>query len=283
MAYPKARVYDGVPNWVVAPFVAGGRVYGYMQLASPWNSREVSPEVIDFVSLLAGLGAQAIANDESLEERARERTRFLRQFALMVAHDLGYPLSMFTALLNQLEKRLGPVRDNSLPFLTNLRDEVESMQFLLKEFASLPRPVRKRRLDVAYWLKAMVDELARANPERIVTFDGPGSLFAGIDRRQLRRALQAIFLNSVRYTSEGGFISTTLHSGPTNLRIVVRDNGPGIQAAHRELIFREYFTTDKDRQGLGLTSAKKIIDAHGGMIVAYGSSGAEFQIQLPLE
>ena len=66
-------------------------------------------------------------------------------------------------------------------------------------------------------------------------------------------------------------------------RITVDDNGPGIDPAARDRIFRPFFTTRRSGTGLGLALVQKIIVFHNGRIVAGDSplGGASLQISLP--
>ena len=66
-------------------------------------------------------------------------------------------------------------------------------------------------------------------------------------------------------------------------RIAVNDNGPGIDPALRETVFRPFFTSKRSGTGLGLALVQKIIVFHNGRI-AIGTSpsgGASLQITLP--
>jgi signal transduction histidine kinase len=69
------------------------------------------------------------------------------------------------------------------------------------------------------------------------------------------------------------------------LRVSVTDNGPGLNAEQRTRIFDPFFTTKTKGTGLGMAIAKRIVEAHGG-VIAVGSSpasGAEILIDLPRE
>jgi signal transduction histidine kinase len=66
------------------------------------------------------------------------------------------------------------------------------------------------------------------------------------------------------------------------VRFVLQDNGPGLSVEVREKLFEPFFTTKSKGTGLGMPIAKRIIESHGGRIVAAnGQRGAEFVITLP--
>ncbi len=68
------------------------------------------------------------------------------------------------------------------------------------------------------------------------------------------------------------------------LRIVVRDNGPGLSEEQKAKVFNAFYTTKTSGTGLGMAIVKRIIDAHGGTIEVGKDAprGAEFQIALPV-
>jgi signal transduction histidine kinase len=76
--------------------------------------------------------------------------------------------------------------------------------------------------------------------------------------------------------------SEVQHGGQAAVRFVLQDNGPGLSVEVREKLFEPFFTTKSKGTGLGMAIAKRIVESHGGRIVAAnGQSGAEFVITLP--
>ena len=67
------------------------------------------------------------------------------------------------------------------------------------------------------------------------------------------------------------------------LRVSIRDNGPGLTEEQEERIFDAFFTTKTKGTGLGMSIAKRLVEAHGGQInVGHAAvAGAEFVITLP--
>ena len=64
----------------------------------------------------------------------------------------------------------------------------------------------------------------------------------------------------------------------------MQDEGPGIDPSHLDRIFEPYFSKRPDGVGLGLAMAKRIVEAHGGSIIAKNreGKGACFSIRLPM-
>ena len=65
--------------------------------------------------------------------------------------------------------------------------------------------------------------------------------------------------------------------------VVVRDSGPGIDAAHLERVFDPFYTTKSKGMGMGLSICRSIIETHGGRLWAEANAprGAAFQFTLP--
>ncbi len=68
------------------------------------------------------------------------------------------------------------------------------------------------------------------------------------------------------------------------LRLVLQDNGPGIEEEQRERIFSPFFTTRPDGTGLGLAVVKAVVDAHRGevQVESVVGEGARFILLLPM-
>ena len=103
--------------------------------------------------------------------------------------------------------------------------------------------------------------------------ENDGSVFA-LNRELLRRAVENVLRNAIRYTPEESVIDVQLKTGEDRARISVRDYGPGVPDEALEKIFQPFFRVDDSRTsstggvGLGLTIAHHAIGAHRGEIRA---------------
>jgi PAS domain S-box-containing protein len=107
-----------------------------------------------------------------------------------------------------------------------------------------------------------------------------------IDRSLMHHVFRNIFENAVEVTPEGGsilvFSSKVSFNGKTTLRILIRDEGPGLTPEQQARIFEPFFTTKTKGTGLGMSLCQRIVHAHDGAIAAASPGGAEIEITLPM-
>jgi PAS domain S-box-containing protein len=129
-----------------------------------------------------------------------------------------------------------------------------------------------------------------------VDFDIPADLWlVRVDSGQISQVIQNIVLNARQAIPDEGKILISCRNcqgcgaGPESLsqncvKLIIKDNGPGISADVLPKIFDPYFSTKDDGSGLGLAICHSIIKKHGGHISAESSpgAGATFTIQLPV-
>jgi len=107
------------------------------------------------------------------------------------------------------------------------------------------------------------------------------------DGFRLRQVFRNVFENALDASPEPIRISVRCRGEVAgrrrNLRVSVRDNGPGLSPEQRRNMFEPFFTTKVKGTGLGMAIAHRILEAHGGRIGAgeAGGEGAEIVIVLP--
>jgi len=107
------------------------------------------------------------------------------------------------------------------------------------------------------------------------------------DRVQLQQVVLNLVLNAVEAMGsvEAGARQLLISTGQdhTDVLVVVRDSGPGIDQTHLERVFEAFYTTKSSGLGMGLSICRSIIDAHGGRLWAEPNErrGAAFQFTLP--
>lgn len=110
------------------------------------------------------------------------------------------------------------------------------------------------------------------------------------DAEEIRRVLQNLLDNSLKFTPAGGTISLDLQKVDSQLRIVVADTGKGISEEDRPKLFQRFWQAAGSGRyyastGLGLYLCHKIVELHGGKISCESTlgHGSKFKFTLPLD
>ncbi len=230
---------------------------------------------------------------------------FLGAVAAGLAHEIRNPLSAMRLTLQLLEEDWpgGEGDDRARRTARRLRslgDEVARLSSILDDFL---RYAGIRRLDLAQAdvnrvleesTSFLAPECARAGVE--VSFFPDRSLpLVALDERLVKQALLNLMLNALQ-AMEG---EPPPPGGPPPLRqLIVRsrlegeaaridviDTGPGIPPAWRERIWQVYFSRKKGGSGLGLPTARRIAEEHGGSLTfeTEVGKGSDFILRLPLK
>ncbi|MGC8991613.1 MAG: sensor histidine kinase, partial [Verrucomicrobiia bacterium] len=215
-----------------------------------------------------------------------------------IMHEMNNPLNYIKTglyVLRSKEKAL-PEHERA-EFAETLRDieegigRVQAIVSELRRFAH-PHAGKEETIEVESLitsaLRFVSHELKNSAKVRLELF--PGHLIAG-NRNKLLQVLINLLHNSVyaiqkkRYTNGEGEIEIASRTADNVDRIVVRDNGIGIEPEHLNKIFEPFFTTKDvgEGMGLGLSICYRILEEHGGRIVVRSEPGqfAEFTLELP--
>jgi signal transduction histidine kinase len=106
-----------------------------------------------------------------------------------------------------------------------------------------------------------------------------------LDERPFRQAVLNLLINAQEAMPQGGdIILRTAQEGASTARLDVIDTGIGIPEAEMEHIFKVYYSAKPRGTGLGLPTAKRIIEDHHGelSVTSKPGAGTNFTIRLPL-
>lgn len=230
------------------------------------------------------------------ELRDHERLAAVGRLAAGVAHEIGTPLNVIDARAEQLLERPEaplPARQRNL---TIIRTQSERITRIVRQLLNLARPYQLKRETIeACDLLQGVIELIEADAERAqialeVAVDA-GVKFE-IDEELVHQVLLNICRNGLQAMPHGGRLQIVcaanqlIKNGQPFTPISVRDTGSGIAPEHLAHIFDPFFTTKDvgNGTGLGLAVSRRIVEEHGGWIVAANrpTGGAEFGVFLPV-
>jgi len=241
------------------------------------------------------LGALARAFNNMNESLARGRELRQRMTA-DIAHELRTPLSVILGHAEALSEGVLPPTPETFHII---HDEANHLNRLVEDLRTLSmseagelalslqaQPVSGllERTAAAYLPQA------RARGISLIVETSPDLPDVEYDPDRMSQVMGNLLRNALRHTPEGGRIEIAATGRPSGVRILVRNNGPSIEADELEQVFdRFYGGRGKPRRreegtGLGLAIAKSIVEAHGGRIWAESppSEGAAFIIDLPI-
>ena len=224
-----------------------------------------------------------------LELRTRELKRSNEQlaaFAGQVSHDLRNPLTAVSMALRMIDEETDG--DEELHFLVRRAvGGAERMQTLIDEllaYARVGAELQRVPVDLAAVFRDVQEDLAGALVGATVVV-GDLPTVTG-DPTQLRAVVQNLVANAAKFTRPGerAHIEVDGSRLGERWRIEVCDRGPGIPEDQRERVFAPLARVNDDVEGsgIGLSTCRRIIEAHGGRIgltnVPYGGTCAWFEL-----
>jgi signal transduction histidine kinase len=219
--------------------------------------------------------------------------RELDAFTSAVSHDLRAPVRSVIGFSDALyEDHASELSAPAREHLTRVRNAGRRMNALIESLLRLSRvsrpEIRREPVDIAMLARAIVEELRRANPERQVDYRAPEHLQLAADARLIEVLLENLLGNAWKFTRRS--TAARIELGEMELRgervCFVRDNGVGFDMAYAEKLFRPFqrlHSTDEfDGTGIGLATARRIVNRHGGRIWAESNEdeGAAFYFTL---
>ncbi len=286
----------GVVAYLGIPLVtADGHALGSFcvidQRPRAWTAEEIAT--------LTDLTASVMTEIElrAANERLAELDRLRAEFLATISHDLRTPLTAARAALRLVALSAGDrLRPDERALLDNGRRNTERLGRLIDDLLALNQltsgtlrlarePVDLR--EVVAGAAAAVEPLIRDKGQGLAVAL-PEPLPGEGDHCRLEQALVNLLANAHRHTPPGTRIAVEGWVAADELRIVVRDDGPGIPPPEHEAIFRRFHRLDPPGaavggQGLGLAIARGLLELHAGRIWVESAPGcgAAFHVALP--
>jgi len=216
-----------------------------------------------------------------------ERKQAWQEMAKQVAHEIKNPLTPMRLNIQSFQKGFNPSDDQNQKkineFSKILIEQIDTMSKVansFSDFASLPSANRER-LDIVEISKLAIDIFEK----KIIKFSHPSKpIIHSIDRNQWIRVMTNLIQNSLQAIPKHRKpeIKVSLEEKVNEIKIVVSDNGTGIEVYDKSKIFEPKFTTKTGGMGLGLGIVKNIIESLEGTIEfkTKKNKGTEFIIKL---
>ncbi len=236
------------------------------------------------------VGALARAFDEMagrLEASVRSQTELIAN----VAHELRTPLARIRVALDLAESGDPAVARDSL---AEIAEDLAELERLVADILAAARlelagglagsgapPLHLSRLEVGAVVNGAAERLRQLHPERALEVElEPGLPAIEADGALLRRALDNLLENARKYSPPDAPIRLRAFGQAAGVAIEVADRGEGIAPEDLPRLTTPFFRGDKSRArstggvGLGLSLARRIVEAHGGTLVPASTVGA---------
>jgi signal transduction histidine kinase len=291
--------------WSFAPFYF--LVLASIFLVSWWVARSIVPPIrtMSRVAERFGQGDLAVrvtsvpANEigtlaaafNGMAERLQTLVHAERRLLQDVSHELRSPL----ARLN-FSVELARTASDRAAAMDRIQADVDVLSTLVAELIDMTRaegdPTARQRqpVDVDDLLAEVRTTCTREPDARGVRIVMSGRATRPVtgDRELLRRGIENVVRNAVRYTPAGSTVDVDVAETTDDVTIAVRDYGPGVPAGELARIFDPFYRVDESRDasaggiGLGLAIARRAIQVHHGAIAADNANpGLRVTITLP--
>jgi PAS domain S-box-containing protein len=239
-----------------------------------------------------------------LEDRVRRRTaeltsanKELESFAYSISHDLRAPLRGIDGFSRLLQEDYGDRLDaQGQDYLSRVRRAAQRLGTLINHMLELSlltrKEMRSETLNLTQIGREIIDDLRRSDPERTVEVVVGADCAIRGDPQMLRVLLENLLHNAWKYTNKvaaariefGGESAAAVNHA---CQFFVRDNGVGFDMAYADRLFspfqRLHTSEQFDGTGIGLASAGRVVQRHGGRIWAESvvGQGTTFRFALP--
>ena len=224
----------------------------------------------------------------AMEGRLREQAALakLGEMAAVIAHEVKNPLAGIRGAMQVFGTRLTPDGTNA-QIMKEIVARIDALDQMMKDLLLFARPpkVKAAPTDLVPLVKATVGLLNQdpAMHDVDVEVDGAAPPVAA-DADMLRIVFQNLLINSAHAMNGKGRIRVAVDLVDSTCQIAFIDGGPGIPPEVREKIFQPFFTTKSRGSGLGLPTAKRLIEAHNGQIAidCPPAGGTTVVLRLPI-
>ncbi|HYN10919.1 MAG TPA: ATP-binding protein [Vicinamibacterales bacterium] len=244
------RAKDGSFYWVdttIVPFLdTRGLPYQYIAIRYDITERKKSEAALRAQTSLAQLG----------------------KMAAVVAHEVRNPLAAMRGALQVLSGRQTATNEDRA-VLGDVVGRIDALSDIVHDLLLFARPRDPvvRTVSLAALVSETVD-LLRTDPQfaGVTTQVELADVTCHADPEQLRLVLLNLFVNSVQAMHGQGRIRVTAAPVPKGLELRIADEGPGLNQEARERLFEPFFTTKHRGTGLGLVTARRILESHNGTL-----------------
>src|SRR5713226_8261701 len=232
------------------------------------------------------------------KEEAERASKFKDQFLSTMSHELRTPLNAvlgFSGLL--ADERYGLLNDRQRRYVSHIHTGGQHLLTLINDILDLSR-IEAGRMELAIEnvsvetvfgeVLSVMRPLADNKSQTLSQHAEPG-LSVRADLTRFKQVLMNLLGNGIKFTPEGGRIELTANQADSEVRVEVRDTGPGIPPEEQKRIFEAFYRLPESGKategtGLGLAITQRVVELHGGHLglESQPGQGSCFHFSLPV-
>jgi signal transduction histidine kinase len=280
-----------IVNYGVGPGIAEMRV-----VETEWNGKKAN------LILLQDITERKLAEERLIEanEKLKEYNQLKDEFISTASHELRTPLSIIMAAIRIiLDEIPGEIVEKQRDVLTTAMKNVQGLSKIVDSLLSIAKieagklDLQKTVVNICELIKDTVSNCKALAQEKSLSLDfevPEQRIDICLDPDEIKEVLMNLISNSIKFTSEGGWIKVTCTDRDGEVLVSVRDSGVGIAEEDIPKLFDKFTQFGRKAgpgekgTGLGLAIVKKLIVMHGGKIDVESevNQGTTFTITLPL-
>ncbi len=286
-----------VTSYMCVPLTSTSGTLGAMTFAFGESGRRYTERDLAFAQDVAARAALAIENAFAYR-RSNEANRLKDEFLATLSHELRTPLNAILGYAQMLNMGMldGDRQTNAVSVLTR---NAESLRQIIDDVLDVSRitsgklRLSMRSVELPEILENAIATVRPAADAKGVAMElsvAPSIPPVWGDPDRLQQVVWNLLSNAVKFTPGGGHVQLRLERNASGVRIIVTDDGRGIEPTFLPHIFERFrqadsrFSREHGGLGLGLAIVRELIELHGGTVSASSAGlgrGATFEIRLP--
>jgi two-component system sensor histidine kinase HydH len=219
-------------------------------------------------------------NEKTEELMKNQKLTIIGELASRMAHDLRNPLSTIKNVVEVMESRPKLRIEEKIVYYGKLHRAIDRISHQVDDVLEFGKSTRLnlQPCNITKIINQIINDNNFPKEVKINVENIDAKL--NVDIRKMEAVITNLLINAVQALENKGTINVRILDNGGNVMIAIEDSGPGISENAMTKIFEPLFTTKQIGTGLGLSICKKIVEQHGGNIMAKNSP-TTFVVRLP--
>jgi PAS domain S-box-containing protein len=214
------------------------------------------------------------------KEQAERTSQFKDQFLSTMSHELRTPLNAVLGFSDLLaDERYGPLNEKQRRYINHIHTGGKHLLSLISDILDLSKieagrmelALESLSLDGAFAEVLSVMQPLADKKSHVLSANAEPGLAVRADATRFKQVLMNLLGNALKFTPNGGRIELAARLTNGNVRVEVRDNGPGIPPDEQKRIFEAFYRLRESGKknegtGLGLAITQRLVELHGGQL-----------------